>query len=403
MKALRFALVFIVSCALLGAPLARAQSGITVADNPPPEYVFGETLTFQLAAQSEARIKTVNLFYRSAPGAPTNLAKPRFIPGPVITATYSISLTLNPLPAYTTLEYWWEIEDTADNTLTTEHQTFLYADNRFDWRALTREPVTVHWYQGDTAFGQSAVDVASAALENINRDLDAPAPEVVNVYVYANQNDAQEAFQSAGRLWVGAHADPALGVVIVAVSPDALDADINLGIYIPHELTHVLIYRAAGDNYRLVPAWLNEGLAVVHQAQPNPNYPALLKDAALAGQLYKLESLCSAFPTDPAEAELAYAESESVMRYFREQYGNSKIQELLRAYADGLGCEAGVQKTLGISLATLESNWLGSLSPNLTIKLRPFAPWLALALLILFSGALFLILTFRLPKATPSS
>ena len=389
-------LISLLTCGWLGAGLAQAQSGINVVDNPSPDYVFGDHLTFQLSAESEARIKAVNLFYRTAPDAPTNLAKPRFIPGTLITATYSISLTLNPLPAYTTLEYWWEIEDTASNTLTTDTQSFLYEDNRFDWRTLSREPITVLWYQGDTAFGQLAVDTAYAALNDLQTELNAPMPEVLKVFVYANQNDAQEAFRSTGRLWVGGHADPALGVVIVAVAPDALNASGELSKIIPHELTHVLIYQLLGENYRHVPTWLNEGLARLHEGQRDSDAPANLRRAAQAGQLIRLEALCGRFPDDSAQALLAYEESESVVRYLREQYGESKLRALLHTYGDGLSCNAGVQQALGTSLDRLETSWLATINPNpVSIKLRPYTPWLALVLLIMFSGVLFLVLTFR--------
>lgn len=397
----KLALIVLLVGGLLSAGPSQAQAGITVSEAPAPDYIFGDHVTFQLSAESEARIKAVNLYYRTAPGAPTNLAKPRFIPDTVITATYSISLTLNPLPAYTTLEYWWEIADTADHTLTTEPRTLLYEDNRFDWRTLAREPITVYWYQGDTAFGQLAVDAAYAALNELLAELDAPAPDVLNIYVYANQGDAQDAFRSTGRLWVGAHANPALGVVIVAVTPDALKAGSELGNFIPHELTHVVLYQLLGENYRYVPTWLNEGLARGHERQPDSDAPANLRQAAQAGQLPRLKALCGPFPEDAAQAALAYAASESIVRYVSEQYGQSKLQALLQAYGDGLSCEAGVQQALGLSLDALETGWLATLNPNLaSIKLRPYTPWLALALLIVFSGALFLALTFR-PAAAP--
>lgn len=395
-------LLILLACGwLLGASPLQAQSGIVVSDKPAPEYIFGDYVTFRLSAKSAARIKTVNLFYRTAPGAPTNLAKPRFSPDTLITATYSISLTLNPLPAYTTLEYWWEIEDTADNALTTDPQTLLYEDNRFDWRTLAREPITVHWYQGDTAFGQLAVDIAYAALNDLQTELETPGPQILNIYIYANQNDAQDAFRSTGRLWVGAHANPALGVVIVAVTPDALKASGELGNSIPHELTHILIYQMLGENYRYVPTWLNEGLARLHEGQRDSDAPQHLKDMAQAGKLFKLESLCGPFPDDSAEAQLAYEESESVVGYLRERYGQSKIQSLLRAYGDGLSCEAGAQQALGASLDMLETGWLATVNPNpISIKLRPYTPWLALALLILSSGGLFLALTLRSAQPT---
>ncbi|MGH2523123.1 MAG: peptidase MA family metallohydrolase [Anaerolineales bacterium] len=354
-------------------------------------------MTFQISAQSSAAIRDVTLFFRAPGDARTGVGKPTFVVeldhGSTITATYFLDLAARPLPPFAAIEYWWEIQDSAGSTLTTDKQIIFYEDNRFDWRTLAQNRVTVHWYEGDTAFGQAALDIAANALVQADRDLHVLLPERTNVYIYANAADVQEALRRAGRAWAGGHADPALGVVIVRVSP-GLEGELNLGRTIPHELTHLLIYQATGENYARVPSWLNEGLAVLNQAQPDPDFPAALSAAREGGTLLSLSRLCAPFPADVAQAQLAYAESESIVRYIRDQHGSKSFANLLRAYADGASCEAGVERGLGISLDELEQAWLREVintSPG-TFRLPALTPWLLLAGLVLLSGGLFTLL-----------
>ena len=185
---------------------------------------------------------------------------------------------------------------------------------------------------------------------------------------------------------------------MAAVAP-GLEATTTMDNLIPHEITHLLIYKAVGSSaaYAQVPTWLNEGLAVLNQRQPNPDFPAVIAAANANGQLFSLGSLCGPFPSDPARRELAYAQSESVVRLIREQLGAKVFAPLLAAYADGASCEAGVERGLGISLAELEGRWLaGVVQANpVALKLRPLAAWLFLSLIVLVSLGLFLALALR--------
>jgi hypothetical protein len=120
------------------------------------------------------------------------------------------------------------------------------------------------------------------------------------------------------------------------------------------------------------------------------------------GTLIKLDALCGAFPADAGQAELAYAESESLVRYIRDQHGATDLAALLAAYADGVSCDGGVQRVLHLSLSQLEEAWLRdkiNLDPA-TLRLSQLTPWLAVASLIVFSGGVYLALTLRLrPRA----
>jgi hypothetical protein len=186
-------------------------------------------------------------------------------------------------------------------------------------------------------------------------------------------------------------------VVIISVAPD-LRANENLQIQVPHELTHVLVYRATGGNYANVPTWFNEGLAVVHQGQRDSSFAGLLAAARDSRQFLSLSSLCG--PFSPAEASLAYAESESVVSFVRRKFGAEGINRLLTAYAGGANCGSGVQSSLGVSLDQLQAAWQADLAPvpvTVADRLQALAPWLLLAGLVLLAPILLLFVAFRWP------
>ena len=381
---------------LTTARLAAAQAGIAVAASPPPQYTFGEVLTFQISVRGAAPITAATVFYRPLGRERTATGRAEVTASLEVNALYTVDLKTHTLPPFAAIEYWWEIRDQVGERLTTPPQTFVYEDNRFAWQTRTRDRVTVHWYAGDAEFGQTAVDIASAALVQANQDIGAPLPDEVNVYIYADTQDLRAALGLAGRVvGISGHADPALGVVMLAVAP-GLDAGVSLDNLIPHEITHLLIYKAVGSSaaYVQTPTWLNEGLAVMNQQRPNPDYPALIAEANASGQLLSLGSLCGPFPTDPARRELAYAQSASVARLIREQFGAKTFAALLAAYADGASCESGVERGLGVPLAELEERWLTEtvqVNPA-ALKLRPLAPWLGVAALVQCSLIFFLTL-----------
>ena len=62
-----------------------------------------------------------------------------------------------------------------------------------------------------------------------------------------------------------------------------------------HEYTHLLVKNTSGN----VPTWFNEGLAVMHQAQRDSSFPALLAAARDSQQFLSLTSLCG--PFNPAQ------------------------------------------------------------------------------------------------------
>jgi hypothetical protein len=212
------------------------------------------------------------------------------------------------------------------------------------------------------------LSAAQTALARVNQELQAPVPPRVEIYLYATLDDLQSALMLTGRDWQGGQARPDLGVVLLAIPPGQA-ALAQMKRDIPHELTHLLVFQATGAGYARVPRWLDEGLASANEELAQPAYQLALESAFREGRLIPLETLCAPFSADAAEAQLAYAQSQSVVQLIRNRHPDG-IRKLLGAYTGGATCNGGVEQALGYTLGALDLTWRASLGPQ--------GAWLAL-------------------------
>lgn len=400
-----FLLALMVALLAIGGG-AAAEGGV---DEPTTEmfYTFAQTATFTFILPPGETAREVTLYLRINDGG----TESHTVPIEEGRATYSRDLRQEPFPPFATLTYWWSYPS-AEGLRETEHRTLLYEDNRFPWKAREEDGITVKWV-GALADESSqpinaALDIARQAREEIGSRLQSPSLEPITLYIYPSLADLQLALRLSGESWVGGEARPEVGVILLAI-PLTEEGIFQMQRDIPHEMTHLLLYRQLGKaGYSALPAWLNEGLATTFEQRPDPNYAVTLNKAIAEGSIIHLDRLCYAFYTLPDDrVRLAYAESGSVVTYIRQTYGWSAIRSLLAAYGDELDCRHGVEQVLGMDLGELERSWLkwvgesqnggvaatttGGTTLVLRVLLLQLAPWLALLVILALPLALTLV------------
>ncbi len=342
---------------------AQAANGWTSSAT----YAFGQVMSFSLNGDSDTAVRRVSLLFQAPEFDNTFVAEVATPDDQAITATHHVDLSRVRLAPFTTVTYWWVLEMADGRSETVPEQTIVYEDDQFEWHSLTQDGVAVHWTGNtgdDTSLGQLALDVVAETWPQWAA-LVAPAGDwPVKLYIYPASADLRAALRLTGRDWVGAHAHPELGVILVtAVNSRTAPTDLRQSI--PHEMTHYLLYQTFGAvAYDNLPIWLNEGLATLMEASPNPNYTAVLATAVNKNQTLPLADLCARFPIPEEQAILAYAESASFVRFIQQRYGNQTLQTMLAAYADGVDCSTGVQRATGLSLVDLEKVWLSDQQPR---------------------------------------
>jgi hypothetical protein len=364
-----------------------AQAGV-VADYT---YTYSQTATFTLTFPPGTAPDTATLYIKVG-----TYTQAYATPVVADVARQERNLGGEPFPPFTTISYWWDYQDAQGKTLTTDKQQFLYEDNRFAWETLSDGPITLHWVAGDKVLMNNALDIAQSAIVEIQETLQGPAVDSVPIvesatlYIYPSLPDLQSALQLTGYEWVGGQAYPEIGVVLLAISPSS-EAILKMKRDIPHELTHKVLYDLTGpQGYAALPIWLNEGLASIFERSPDPAYALALQRAVQDGNLIPMATLCHPFPAEADRALLAYAQSQSFVRYLQQTYGWTQIRALIDAYTNGLECSTGVKQTLGVDLSTLERDWRvwmeqqnqdSAVSATWTYVatiVRDLAPWLIL-------------------------
>lgn len=376
----RFTLLLVfVALILPNVKQAGAQAGVEMELSA--AYQFGEHVTFTARLISPAQIQRASIFIHDSTQVITHVLPVTFNGQGVSEVRFDTRQNL--LRPFTTVLWRYELTLPDGSILQSATGSIRYDDDRFAWQSLEADSLRVHWYQGDEGFGVSGLNAAQAGIQNIRRMFEPDLSQPVDIYIYTSEGDLRGTLYGA-EPWVAGHADSAAGVVMVTIEPGSSQG-ILMEQRIPHELMHVLFYRQVGAGYREVPAWLREGMSMLAEVYPNPNYIVLLRDAAANDELIPIRDLCDSFSPRIDSALLAYAEARSFTDHLRGQFGSDGLLNLAGIYASGVDCERGLERAFGVSLARLERDWRVTVlgQTGIMSTLENFAPYLLLLCLVM--------------------
>jgi hypothetical protein len=397
---------FLTILTLWGAIMGGHPAGVSAQNTPFPtslapetqaDYTFGQSMAFSLAITNSPKLTAGNLF----------ISTPQF------TNTYSVAFDLNAnegerlslqhtldlaqvrIQPFTTVTYWWSVQDEAGQLYEVARQTFGYDDDQFQWKFNEQANIQIYWIADGLDLGQVALDVVLESLPGIQSVIQAELPKPLRIYLYPSGNDLRAALRLTGQEWVAGHASPELGVIMLAAE-NPRTAVVDLRRRLPHEISHLLLYRATQTNYTNLPKWFDEGLATTFETVPNPNYEPALQTALANNTLFPFAQLCERFPDQTNEQIYqAYAQSWSFVSYLQTTHGDKALQEMINAFNDGADCETAVQRAIGLSLEEATEQWLAEIQPEgNTAVFNQNLIWLV----ILFGGFALTVLLLVAPR-----
>jgi Peptidase MA superfamily len=366
MGRVRLALAAAVLLLSVGAAPAAAVGDVTFG-TATATGSFGEDIVFSQPVTLTAVPERVELLITFADAlGPTIFPIPAPGESGAQTLTYTMPLSGDGhLLPNTPLRYRWRVDGTASR-----ETRFLYADDRFDWKTREGPIVRVHWYEGDTAFGQRALKIGEDAVEASSKLLGVTETEPVDFFIYARQGEFREALGPGTRENVGGQADSGIRTMFALITPGEID-DAWVGIVIPHELQHLVFNTAVDNPYHFPPRWLNEGLAVYQSESYPPGDRIDVEQAAKRGTLIPLPGLTGQFPTTADGFSLAYAESVSAVDFLVRTYGKDALVGLVRSYADGRTDDEAFTAAIGLDMEAFSDAWLADLDATIPAKLGP--------------------------------
>lgn len=161
-------------------------------------------------------------------------------------------------------------------------------------------------------------------------------------------------------------------VVAVALSPDnrividyaqVIRRPFSLDSILKHELCHLILHQNITGS--ALPKWLDEGVA---QWVSDGIAEMVLTGgrerfdrAVVAGSTIPLRRLSNSFPSEKDYLLLAYEQSRSFVAFLIDEYGEDRLQYLLKRLHEGSAITEAVEETFRHSLGTLERKWLADL------------------------------------------
>ncbi len=368
---------------LWGVSVASAQSGQPEIRSS-ADYIYGQSMNFNLFAANLGDIEKVTLYFRLGSAPDTySVDIPVEAASTEADITYPLDLSQIRLLPFVSITYWWQIDRVFGSPLLVPEQVVTYVDDQFTWRQLVTTDeqgggsVRVHWTGENDALGELARDILFEMLPEIGRLI--PLQQILpfDVYIYPSTGDLSAALRLAGREFQPGQSYPDLGVALATVVNQET-AERELRSELSTELTDLLLYQAFGQQSNDLPPWLSRGLAGAVRGARDVVLEDTLLSAISAGTVIPLAELCAGAPID---SDLATAQSESLVGYLIEVYGEPAVREMVALFARGADCQTAFSRTTQQSPEQIETAWLRARGSNQSSRaLAEIAMWLVLVL-----------------------
>lgn len=353
-------------------PGVHAQGGVVV-DSTNAKNNFPNGVNFSLSFHSDADLSGLKVTFRYtiAPDGASVYEEPECNGGTVVECAYNLKSgpKLFLVPG-ANVNYYWQIDDAAGNSVKTAPATFVYDDTRFDWKATgvsvfdnkwfelngrMEGSLTVWYYAGDESEVQSLAQIGFDGLVRMAQLLNTKITFPVKVYLYDTAEDMQPAALSTSE-------SPEGGLVTlgeVFFSDTAVVArDVRPEDVMRHELAHIVIRQAVKGPFSNLPAWLDEGTATYAQSGLLSNEKRALASAIESDDVLSLRSMSSAsLSRTSVNVSLFYGQSWSVVSFLIDKYGEAKFAQLFATFKEGSTVDKAFEQVYGFDLDGLENAW----------------------------------------------
>lgn len=241
-------------------------------------------------------------------------------------------------------------------------QYFSFGKNRvqykdFDWRYIQSTHFDVYYYQSKNYdLATFAALALEGALQQIQQDFGHRIADRIQVVIYDSHIDFSETNVVALPIYAGG-----LGGVTDLFKnritmPFAGDYD-KFRAVLHHELVHAVIndmfyggsvQSLISGNALRIPTWFNEGLSEYEANGWDTNSDLYIRDAIIHDYLDPIKQLRGYY---------AYRGGQSLWNYIVEEYGRSKIEEIMQAMKSLRSVEGAFQRTLGLTIEQLSERW----------------------------------------------
>ena len=336
------------------------------------ESSFPESIRFYVSLDTYVEIEDVRV---------------RFSTGPITTGQYDyldltersasviegelewrVNTSARYIPPGTTIEFVFEVIDIEGNEYASRQYSQIMLDSRYEWEVVSRGPIYVYYHGPVQVRAERLAEAAKESMELMGPITGSEIETPIVVTLYNNNAEMIGAVSARSatisrELITEGQAFYDHSVVLV------LSGNRDIGT-LTHELTHILVGRAARGGNALVPLWLNEGLAEYGNLDKGLSYVYYLDWAVDTNRLIPFSRL-QTFPGEPNMVIVSYGQSRDFVEYLIEIYGTEKIAETLASIAEGRSGDIAIRNVYGKTVQQLDNEWRESIGADVYVPPTP--------------------------------
>jgi len=204
---------------------------------------------------------------------------------------------------------------------------------------------------------ESLARVSKSVYDEIVADVGVPPQPGIEIYLAASHEDFLKRQPHGDRApeWAAGLAYPERNLMILKAPRAALFGKINPYRTFRHELAHLTLHQAMEG--APIPRWLDEGLAMYEAKEWTFRTTAVISAVTLKKNFIPLATLNRAFPLDFHEAEVAYAESFSMVAWLMNRFGRKDFQTFIFNLKERRTLSQSSQAAFAMTFYELEKRW----------------------------------------------
>lgn len=152
--------------------------------------------------------------------------------------------------------------------------------------------------------------------------------------------------------WAAGVAWPSLGLVVIDAQASGRHGEVRS--VLRHELAHVALGRLVEGP---VPRWFSEGFAQLYAHEWSLSRSTTLARASAADALIPIADLDRGWPSSPTEADLAYAQSVSLVSWLATSGDGRALQRLVHRLQSGVPFDDALTSAWGQPPVVFEIEW----------------------------------------------
>lgn len=353
---MRFLLLFATIMQFLNFAPVQTQPAILFSQNK-AKIAFPVTASFSTSISSDEQITDVELFYGTDERTCSDvqaLALPEFVPGKQLNISWEWEMQdSGSLPPGTLIWWQWRVSNENGDTVTSEKMTVRWIDTIHSWKVIEQDNVRIHYYNISKELANEFLTTALDAQNKLETDTGMVASGTIDLYMYENTRELRDAMLYE-QSWTGGMAYPDSNKIVIGIEAEDLEWTKRTEA---HELTHVLVGNYTFTCLWTTPTWLEEGLAVFAEGEPDEGTQAAFQKAKERNELLSFHILSASFSADSDRADLSYSQSYYMVNYLIEKHGREKINKLLNTLAEGKTVDDALNEVYGFDLNGFEKEW----------------------------------------------